>query len=317
MPLNAAQQQFLSEITDDIFTEEKDSEKLRDFFGLRYNPDYYDFKNKKTSSQGEPEKNTISELLNKRWGKVNSTIQRISGQVRDCLVNKYSEEMLNDLGEEEADFIKNPGRGGRLGKILYNWLWEQKFPRWVEANFFPFLEKGAVPNQDWINFRDDEEMQNGKENRLYIPKPPKKEEQPPLKLSLEKPYWALINLPERDGYLLLLNRGVVSRCVVCPSYAFAVDYHLEKIGLLPQPESLTYELGCRFTFEKEGVEKFVAIAFQRPLDLDWLKPNEEEAAPELTGERMQELWQELENQGNWRVYSQQVEVVGEDALKTA
>ncbi|ERT07765.1 hypothetical protein M595_2292 [Lyngbya aestuarii BL J] len=316
MPLTATQQQFLSEITDDIFMEEKDSEKLRDFFSLRYNPDYYNYQNKKKSSQEDGEKKTISELLNEKWTGIGSTIQRTSKQVRDCLVNKYSEEILNDLGEEEFNFIKNPGTGGRLGKTLYNWLWEQKFPRWVDDNFFPFLEKEAVPNQDWINFRDYEEMQNGEVNRLYIPKPPKKDDQP-LKLSLNKPYFALMNVQESLGYLLLLNRGVAGQFVVCPSQAFAVNYQLQEVGLLPQPQSLAGEEECGFTFEEVGVEKFVAIALQQPLDLEWLKPNEEEVAPELTWKRMQELWQELENQGNWRVYSRQVEVVEEDDLKTA
>lgn len=42
-------------------------------------------------------------------------------------------------------------------------------------------------------------------------------------------------------------------------------------------------------FEELGIKKFVAIALEKPLDLAWLKLNEDELAPELMGRRMEEL----------------------------
>ncbi|NEQ34779.1 MAG: hypothetical protein F6K40_00020 [Okeania sp. SIO3I5] len=296
---------FISEIADGLFPMENGNPTVKgEFFKLRYHPDNYYFENKNSNDNGEAEKTSICQILKKEGrGDLTNTIQTISRKVRDCLLTEYSEEIMADIGEEKVNFIKSPGRGRDFWKNLYQWLWDYQFPRWVEANFLPSLEKQADKNRDWINFADN----MVEVDKLHIPQ---MADHQPLKLSLEKPYWAFINLPESDGYLLLLNQGVVSRCVVCPSQAFAIDYELEKIRLLPQKETLTYELGCRFTFNEVGVEKFVAIALEKPLDLEWLKPNEEEVAPDLNSERMQELWQELEKQNNWRVYAQEVEVVG-------
>lgn len=305
MQITKLHSEFISEIADSLFPMENGNSTVQgEFFKLRYHPDNYYFENKNVNDKAETEKTSICIILkNQGWGDLTSTIQRISSQVRDCLLTEYSEVIMADIGEEKVNFIKSPGRGRDFWKSLYQWLWDYQFPRWVEVNFLPCLEKQADKNWDWINFADD----MAEIDKLHIPEVADNQ---PLKLSLEKPYWAFINLPESDGYLLLLNQGVVSRCVVCPSQAFAIDYELEKIRLLPQKESLTYELGCRFTFNEIGVEKFVAIALEKPLYLEWLKPNQKEVAPDFKPERMQELWQELEKQDNWRVYSQEIEVVG-------
>lgn len=306
---------FLNASAEDLFLDQNGKMTIeKDFFYLRYSPDNQDLNNKNI----DVNKPSICKLLaEKGWGYVSNTIQKISRSVIDCLLDKYGEEMENDLGMETVILLKEPGRGkSKLGKdlwkVIYDWLWKHKFIRWLEVNSWLFLESLADKNRDWIDFRENERMEMGlvsSGGKLKIPKV-KKEENKPLKLNLENPYWVIINFPDFQGYLLLLNYGVVSRCVVCPSSAFAVDARLEGVMLLPQKESVSYQQECRFTFEELGMEKFVAIALEKPLDLAWLKPNEDELAPELTGRRMEELWQELEKQDDWRVYSQDVEVVG-------
>lgn len=306
---------FLNAIAENVFLDKNGKMTIeKDFFYLRYSPDNQDLNNKNL----DVNKPSICKLLaDKGCGDVSNTIQKISRSVIDCLLAKYGEEIENDLGMETVNLLKKPGRGrSELGKdlwkVIYEWLWEHKFLLWLEEIFWLYWESMAAKNRDWIDFQDDEDMKIGQvsSGKLKIPKV-EKEENEPLKLNLEKPYWVIINFPDFQGYLLLLNHGVVSCCLVCPSLAFAVDSRLKETMLLPQKESLSYQQECRFTFEELGMEKFVAIALEKPLDLAWLKPNEEEAAPELTGKRMKELWEELEKQDNWRVYFQEVEVVGE------
>ncbi len=305
------QEQFLSEMADGLFPKENGNSTVKEeFFKLRYHPDNYDLENKNGKDKVKAEKTNICKILkNQEWGDLTNTIQRTSSRVRDCILAKYSDAIMADMGKEKFNSIKSPGRGKDFWKNIYDWLWKYQFPRWVEANFWRYLEKQADNNKDWINFRDDDKIIMASSNKLHIPQVENDEEKP-LKLSLKTPYWAFIDLRKSDGYLLLLNNGVASRCVVCPSYAFAVENRLEKIRLLPQKGSLTDELGCRFTFEDVGVETFVAIALEKPLDLEWLIPNQKEVAPELNPERKKELCKELEKQDNWQVYCQQVEVVG-------
>ncbi|MGD1702811.1 hypothetical protein [Dapis sp. BLCC M229] len=295
MTTTELEQKFISDIAGELFEKENGQETDNEvLFRLRFSRDNYELPNQ-----------TINQLMIDKSRLITDIQRRIRKCMKD-LKEKYSQEILADIGEENCQRLTDSEPGQKeIWKIAYKWLWNDKFLRWVETNFWSCLEKRAKNNLDWINLQDDTEM--AMVERLNIPKVKAKKT---LKVSVEKPYWVLIDLPEYEGYFLLLNQGVVSRCIVCPSWAFALDYQLEKIRLLPQKESLAYEEECRFTFNEIGKEKFVAIALEKPLNLAWLKPNEEEVAPDLTPERMQELWQELEKQNNWRVYSQQVEVVG-------
>ncbi|MGB3510229.1 MAG: hypothetical protein WBA93_13520 [Microcoleaceae cyanobacterium] len=301
MTVTELEEQFIGEMADGLFEKENGQETDNEvLFRLRFSRDNYELPNQTDTAEKD-----INQLMTDKGRPITDIQRRLREKVIKILLDKYLKEISGYLSEKELNDLKNPKRGqGNIWQIAYNWLWDYKFTRWVETNFWSCLEKRAEKNLDWMNLQNDAEM--AMVERLHIPK----KETKPLKVSVEKPYWAFISLPESDGYLLLLNHGVVSQCVVCPSQAFALDYQLEKIRLLPQNHSLAYEEECRFTFNEVGEEKFVAIALEKPLDLAWLKPNEEEVAPELTGKRMQELWQELEKQNNWRVYSQQVEVVG-------
>ncbi len=301
MTTTELEKQFISEIAGELFEKENSQETDNEvLFRLRFSRDNYRLENQE-----------INKLMADKEGCYITNIQRSLSKCLTELMNKYSQDILADIGEEDWQHLTKEHKEDETGrgkkgkwKIAYKWLWDYNFPQWVETNFWLCLEKRAKKNLDWMELKDDAEM--AMVERLNLPKGKDKKT---LKVSVKKPYWAEINLPESEGYLLLLNQGVVSRCVVSPSLAFALDYQLEKIRILPQKESWAYEEKL-FNFEDLGIENFVAIALEKPLDLAWLKPNEEEVAPELTGKRMEELWQELEKQNNWRVYSQEVEVVG-------
>ena len=45
------------------------------------------------------------------------------------------------------------------------------------------------------------------------------------------------------------------------------------------------------------------------MSLPWLIPREEEPLPEWNAERLKELFEQLEKQGNWQVFYQFFEVV--------
>jgi hypothetical protein len=80
---------------------------------------------------------------------------------------------------------------------------------------------------------------------------------------------------------------------------------------LPQKEALAGEKKIGFKYGDLGIEEFIAIAHPEPLTLPWLDVTNKkgEIAPVLTSDRLLELWEELEKQGQWRAYYQAFEVV--------
>ncbi len=62
-------------------------------------------------------------------------------------------------------------------------------------------------------------------------------------------------------------------------------------------------------FDTTGREEFLAVVLSQPLDLPWLQPNDVEAAPECNVVRLHQLWEQLRQQGDYRVFHREVLVV--------
>jgi hypothetical protein len=109
--------------------------------------------------------------------------------------------------------------------------------------------------------------------------------------------------------LLLLNRSQQGQILLCPSSAYAPNAIVEKSPIwLPQKDAWAGDSEEKFVFGEVGKEEFLAIVLEKPLSLPWLTPHEDEALPEWNAERMKELFEQLEKQGNWQVFYQSFEV---------
>jgi hypothetical protein len=112
--------------------------------------------------------------------------------------------------------------------------------------------------------------------------------------------------------LLLLNQSGQAQCLLCPSSAYAPNAIMEKPPiLLPQKDSWAdlNEEKTNFEFGQLGKEEFLAIVLKPPLNLPWLTPREDEALIEWNGERILDVFKQLEQSGEWQVFYQSFEVV--------
>ncbi len=119
-----------------------------------------------------------------------------------------------------------------------------------------------------------------------------------------------IDLKYPQYQLLLFNRSETGTVLYCPSYGYAPKPIIEKPPLLlPQKDSWAGETKQNFLFKDKGQEEFLGIVLAKPLNLPWLIPQRQEALPEWNGERIKELFEQLETQNNWQVFYQSFEVV--------
>lgn len=297
--MNEEQQKFLEYIKAQLKGQPKFGLREEVFFPLRYDPERpLDYEDKEIAKELMPE--------DPRLGKENysASITTTSGNVRKAIEAVYKKEM-------EADGLSFPKRKkGERGawEPIYKWLWNYKFPRWAYPVIWKnFQEKAQKVSFEWLKFFKEGEEILTYNSRLKLPsaQPPKK----PSIIVNERQLMS-IDLPDFNGYLLLLNKG--SDYVVCPSKAFATNYQINGKLTLPQPETPAKKQGIMFTYEDLRIEEFTAIALDRPLDLAWLDVNNtEEMAARLTPDRMMELWQQLEGRTDWRVYYEAFEVVEE------
>ncbi|NJK69582.1 MAG: hypothetical protein HC941_26415 [Microcoleus sp. SU_5_3] len=254
--------------------------------------------------------------------KINQTIRKVIEVVHKAC----EEEMKADGVNTEA--LLNLKAGGTLQgkddeeshkkfspwKEVYKWLWDHKYLRWLDENGWQILQEKAKSPPNWLQFLTKEEMasvQRGTRSFVLPPPPPAVQKSTPI-IPVEKSLWMVIDLEFDNSQLLLLNRSQDGEFLLCPSSAYAPNPIVEKPPiLLPQKDSWADrdESQTNFKFEKLVKEEFLAIALEKPLNLPWLTPREDEALPEWNAERLKELFEHLERQGNWQVFYQCFEVV--------
>ena len=255
----------------------------------------------------------IAELMKKDLGaycetKIGQTIRKVI-EVIDL---KYGEEMKAD--DVNTEVLLNLKPGGKKDqesdkKIspwqeVYKWLWERKFLRWVDINGWDILKKQAKTAPDWIQFLTEQEMASvGVGTRGLKPLSPRSSARKiDPTIPINQPLSMRVDLAYPNYQMLLLYRSAEMKYVLCPSLGYAPNGVNKPPMTLPQNKE-------RFTFEELGKEEFLAIAVENPVSLPWLIPREEEPLPEWNAERLKELFEQLEKQGNWQVFYQFFEVV--------
>ncbi|MCP2729130.1 hypothetical protein [Limnofasciculus baicalensis] len=284
--------EFLTDITRRCFPSELTDKYLREriFFPLRFT--------RRESQPGHPEiAKKMSEMAELKGVDCKNSINTTVKTAIRKLVDTFGEEMAGD-GVNTAPLIQ--GERGKHGawQEAYRWLWDYQFPRWKLDWFWRELVKQAMSPAGWIRFTP-----AGKCKGLVVP-PGKQREQPAIGLNI--PSAMFIDLAENRGNLLLLNRGLGTRYVICPSTAFAPKNRLmgETI-LIPDSGAMCEEM----IFDSLGQEEFLGIVVDWDWDFDWLQLNEEQPVPIWDGERLEDLWVKLEKQGSWCGFYQCCEVV--------
>lgn len=343
------QQEFLLYIANEVFGDSLSEEKA--CFLRRFDPQYHP--EKVTDKKFQTNKH-IAELLKNDLpagycghDKIGLTIR----QTIEAISGKYKEEMSKDKVKIDALFGCNQGgtlqsaegenRGQKFSpwQEVYKWLWEQKYPRWLEAHSWELLREKATSPANWMRFFTNEEMENLQKGTksLILPPPPPLEPKtkPPMtvgisqdiilpprpvpkippKIPANQSLWMVIDLECIDYQpyqLLLLNKSEQAERLLCPSSAYAPNPILkEKLVLLPQKDSWADldEEKTNFKFGQLVKEEFLAIVLKQPLNLAWLTPDEGEALIEWNRDRIMNVFNHLEQSGEWQVFYQSFEVL--------
>lgn len=321
------QQQFIKEMAG-LFDGDKEK---RSCFIHRFDPANHPDNNRddKTRAQNREIAELINQDLNGTYckGNIGHTIRR----VLELLYRKYEEEMKADGVPVELLF--HVGRGGVLqinnnddaseeenqqqpqGRFspwqeVYKWLWDNKFLRFLWEK----CQEKADVSKAWIEFCNNEQIPAvlSKPRGLMLEELEEAREESMPKILLKQSQRLLVFFPgETRGYFLLLNKGNNGSNVLCHSLAYAVNCSVSSTLILPQEEALAGKKKIGFKYGDLGIEEFIAIAHPEPLTLPWLDVSQKEVekAPTLTSDRLLELWEELEKQGQWRAYYQAFEVV--------
>lgn len=210
------------------------------------------------------------------------------------LADAFEAQMLQDGVDVEFLKSKEQGKDGKW-LVLYDWLWEKYFPRWLLEQQWQELISKADRVDDWLQVTP-------AERDLRIPQASKSIA--PLKTEVN----LRVNLKLANCYLLLLNQGTNgNKYCLCPSKGFAPSGDLsEQEMYLPQMGAMSPSM----VFEEVGKEHFIGIVMEKPLELLWLRPNDGEPVPSLDANRLKELWENLEQQGNWQLFYKSFDVVG-------
>jgi hypothetical protein len=294
------QQNFMQSIANTVFgqTFKQETDPKKRCFLRRFDP------------ENQFKKNTeIAELIKKDMsdGYYVKTMARTLRDTIKALVKRYEAEINIDGINPESWMNRERGEKGAWPEV-YDWLWNYQYPRWLEANSWQFLQDQAKNSENWLNFQTTEEIAALPADKCPSLRMPPPETKPTI--SLNKDLWMVVDLDCSNSQLLLLNRSEQGKCLLCPSFGYAMNAAIAKPPiLLPQKDSWAGQTEQKFIFNEVGQEEFVAIVLEKPLDLPWLTPRKEEAIPEWTGERMKQLFEALENLDTYQVFYQSFEVV--------
>ncbi len=268
------EKKFIAEITDQIFPGRSCSETQKLCFELRFCPDNW-----------QEENVDIARKMEKKLGAF--TKDSISPTLAEVL-KKLKKQFGDEMAQDNVNWDKrSPGRPADEEKspwqIAYRWLWERKFPDWQMDCYWETLREKAASPPYWLCFTPESDK------GMVGPTKPV--------IDVNVPYYMHIELDCDQEHLLLLNRGLDTQYVVCPSQAFApVNRLRDKKMIMPQQGAMCEE--DKIKFDAVGKEEFLAIVLEESLDLPWLTPNEEEPFPIWNPKRFNQLWTGLVE--NWQ-----------------
>jgi hypothetical protein len=233
--------------------------------------------------------------------------------IKPAIKGIYETEMRTDGVHVDSLLNKKQGERGNW-EVVYHWLWQHKYPRWLEANSWDILRENATSPAKWIQFLTEEDKQKvvAGETRVRRPSPPASAQKITEKIPVNQPLYLEVNLEYPQHRLLLVNGNTEGKYLFCPSLDFAPDSIVENPPfVLPQSGSWAEQNGNneKIFFEDVRREEFMAIILDKDINFDWMKPSEEESLPEWNGERILDVFNHLEQSGEWQVFYQSFEVV--------
>jgi hypothetical protein len=280
-------QKFLESLARDCFAKATSARKL--IFQLRFDPNYHPENGIEGRNNQE-----IARLVQKQLNEdVSHRIGTDLQWIVKTLVSEFEPQMKHDGVDIEFLTAGNKGEKGKW-LVVYDWLWQKHFPRWVLEQQWQELVDKAEKVDDWLQVKS-------VERTLRMPEP--RQSTVPLKTEV----YLLVNLNWVNRYLLLLYQGTDGiKCCLCPSKGFAPSGELsDKEMYLPQTGALEPSM----YFQEVGTEHFLGIVLEKPLELPWLRPNEGEPVPSLNANRLNELLEKLEQQGNSQLFYKFFDVV--------
>lgn len=274
------QTEFLEAITKDCLPTATQVRKL--IFQLRFYPENKELDHKE-----------ITKLLKEQL-KEDVTIY-ISNELKEiirALVKVFETQMIADDVNVEFLTASKPGEKGKPDKV-YDWLWDKHYPRWSLEKQWQELVAKADKTDDWLQVEELTPIHRDFKKHL------------PPTINLDAEINLLVNWSGESCYFLLLNQGTSgNKFCLCPSRDFAPCYELsERQMSFPQQGAKS------LSFDSKGKEHFLGIVMEKPLDLAWLRPNSQETVPALDVDRLNELLEKLEQQGNWQMFYKSFEVV--------
>lgn len=296
------EKEYLEYVSEQIFLENVRPELQYGTFIGRFNPNNYSLKSTEiaqglTQMQGKDYASGINQHIKE-------VIEKIYRGFRDELAQDGITEQQLGLGNQKG----NPGRKTSDIKspwqITYEWLWDIKYSRWLQDYIWENWKQRAQTNVEWIQFceRSVEYASKG----MKIPQALPKEIIP-----INTPLSLKINLDNPGSYLLLFNRGLdaqgnTTKYLVTPSQAFAPSYQLmEKSTLIPLQNAMCEDI----QFDSVGKEEYIGIVIDKALNLPWLNPNPENPVLEWQGKHLEQVWEQLHAQDNWRVFYRDFNVI--------
>lgn len=296
--------EFLEDIKKDIFPGHSPSEVQINIFMERFLRNNYPIKNIEIGrhlekKHGHESCGTYSERINQHMP-----------QIIRKTYNAFADELNADdifpkhLGLDGNAVRGNPGtKRNRPWEVIWNWLWQTKYPLWVEDFIWNKWCKESREDQDWIQLCVTEEFnpRGFKFNNLPEPESP---------VPVNTPITLKINIDHPGEYLILLNRGsakngTTTKNLIAPSCGIP-QYQLVEPGTL-----LTYDQKNEidFHFDAEGKEEYLGILIKESLDIDWLKKPASDEPLEWQGEHLEEIWNSIHNKNSCQIFYRNFEVV--------
>ena len=134
---------FLKDIAKQIFPGNAPLERMYWTFLYRFAPDLYHLKGIQ-----------IAERVSETVGV--DAVPGLGMSLRQVIIriNKTFRDELDQDGVEEDDLIRHrPGQQGPW-LVVYQWLWEKKYPRWHSIYMWEIWKQEATNNSEWIQFEE-------------------------------------------------------------------------------------------------------------------------------------------------------------------
>lgn len=285
--MQSFQEKFLEEIIREYLSLATPARKL--IFKLRFDPEFHPENKIKPCSNKEIASMVQKQLNEDVSGRIGTELKWI---IR-TLASNFESQMTNDEVDVELLRSEERGKHGKWQRV-YDWLWQKHFPYWLLEHQWQELVAKANRVDDWLQVTT-------VERNLWMPEP----RQPTAPLQTD--VYLRVNLNCENRYFLLLNQGTDgTRYCLCPSQGFAPSGGLfDKEMYLPQISAMVASM----KFQEPGKEHFLGIVVDKALDLQWLHPNDGEPVPKLNANRLNQLWETLEQQGDQQMFYKCFDVV--------